>query len=269
MGNAGEAEETPQLGLYAWEDGSDFYNHTQLAYNWNTIDSQLLKKQWSDSGDTARQIQFGTAAGSAIVLGSATGDSYQRFELNAAGTVKWGSGGTITDTNLYRSGTSVLTTDSILKVASGTIQFSSGTISFVGASDKISTNNVLSITRPSSGSGTSILIGTSTYAKFKVSSDGKLSWSAGASDSYDAELSRSGSGTLVVQSNGNTSLSLSDTSLGFFGSASAQSTGWGAGPSGVNSGTKTYNAGSASLNEIAHTLGNVVIALRNYGILGA
>jgi hypothetical protein len=268
MGTAGVSEITTQLGLYAWQDGSDYYNHTQLAANWDTIDSKLLKKSWSNSGDTAQQIRLGTATGTSIILGSVTSDSYERIEINSGGTVKWGSGGTSTDTNLYRAGSSILATDSVFRVASGTIQFLSGTASLIGSADKVSTNNILSITRASS-SGTSILIGTGTYSSFKIKAGGNLSWGDGTSESHDTSLYRSGAGTLVVESSGGTVLSVSSNSLGFFGSVTAQSSGWSSGPSSVNSGVKTYNAGSVSLSEIANALGNVIIALRQYGILGA
>lgn len=60
-----------------------------------------------------------TAAGSLVVQMGVTGDSDQRLQITADGGHSWGSGGGAVDTNLYRSGTSILRTDHSFSVGAG------------------------------------------------------------------------------------------------------------------------------------------------------
>ena len=284
MGTAGP-ERTEQLKLYYWEDLSDFYNHIELYTNWLVVDAALLKKKYGGTanfpfGDYAEDIRFAGTAGlgsSAISIREGTvtsgtlsaADSYDRFNILTGGTVNWGSGGTTTDVSLYRSGTSTLK-------LSGT--FDANTV--VLSSGKVDQNNA--------GSANAMFLETSVTGdssnRFTVTTGGSANWGSGVS-APDVNLYRAGVGTLATDSvfgvnfinsvpAGGTTEFLGDvkfngTKFGVFGSASVQSTGWGAGPTNVSPGTKTYDANSVSIGQLADTLGNLVIALRNYGILGA
>jgi hypothetical protein len=348
MGVPGVSERTSQLSLYTWQDNEDFYQHGELASNWEVVDKTLLKKKWGGTtsppaGDYAEQIRFaGTASLGTVVLsirsGSVTSgtinvtDANDRFNILTGGTVNWGNGTGATDLSVYRAGTSTLgisgtvSTPTVLlsnssgvfaqqagtnaattflsgKVsgdtynryavtAGGTVMFGSGSADtdsnlFRSGSALISTDSAFQIIRTS---GTAInLINTTigNYPSLSANTSGTLSWGAGTSNAYDVSLGRSGPGTLTITNtmtsiagngsvsgnfsingdltvNGNFSLK---GQVGFFGSATTQSTGWGSGPSNVSS-TKTYNANSVSINELANTLGNVIFALKNYGILG-
>jgi hypothetical protein len=266
MSISGQAETTPQLGLYSWDDGGDFYNHTQLSFNWYTIDNDLIRKAWVQAGDEATQVRFVAATvGTTVITARGNADTNERFNVTAGGSLNWGPGGSAsTDLSLYRFGSGTLSTDGKFRVNSGTVQLTDSNTLLVGASGTISSNNVISL---SSTSGTSLLFTNSpqTYPNLAVSSAGSVSWGAGTSNTYDVSIYRAGAGTLSVSGN----LLVNGSKLGFFGSASAQSTGWSTGPSNVGAGTKTYDATSVSVSELAHTLGNVINALRTYGILGA
>ena len=349
MGVPGVSEITTQLTLYAWQDNQDFYRHSELAANWETIDKSLLKKKYGSStnppaGDYAEQIRFaGTASLGTLVLSIRSGsaiagtmnvtDANDRFNILTGGTVNWGDGTNATDVSVYRAGTSALgisgtvnaptvllsnssgifaqqaglnasttflsgkisgdTYNRFAVTAGGTVSFGSGSAAtdsniFRSGSALISTDSTVQMIQ-SSGTAFNLINPTiGNYPTLTASTSGTLRWGAGTSNSYDVSVYRSGAGTLTIadtmtflNGNGtvsgnfdigsnltvNGNLSLKGTTIGFFGSATTQSTGWGSGPSNVSS-TKTYNANSFSMNELANTLGNVILALRNYGILG-
>lgn len=292
MGISGEAERTTQLKLYAWEDGADLYNHTQLYNNWTTIDGALLKKKWGATanyayGDYAEDIKFaGTAGlGSSVLsvrLGTATSgtlsaaDTHDRFNVVTGGTVNWSSGSAATDVSLYRSGTAILATNGTLDATNFRLSNASGKFSQEAATSQstIFVNSKVSA---------------DTNDRFSLTAAGSVSWGSGTS-AADTNLYRSGSGTLSTDSifsvgtvsaktNGGTvtfadkvnfasNFTSSGTVMGFFGSASTQAVGWGTGPSNLGT-AKTYNANSVSITELADTVGNIIGALRSYGILGA
>jgi len=264
MGTAGVAEFTPQLNLYAWQDGSDLYNHTQLYTNWDIIDSELLKKSWGASGDEAEQVRFlGTvnASDSVLTVRFGTADTQDRFRVVAGGTASWGSGSAAPDTNLYRAGTSMLATDSAFRVASGSVQFLSGTVNLIAtnsATNKLDTNGLFSINRNAGGTALTVTSSAGTVPTFLVTSEGYLGWGSGTAIE-DASIFRSGSAELTIDANVVISGSVS---LG-----SPSSTGWNV--SNVTPGVKTYDAESVSLYEVADVLGNLINDLKNNGILGA
>jgi hypothetical protein len=266
MSISGIAEKTPQLGLYSWDDGGDYYNHTQLSYNWYTIDNSLIKKTWGTAGDEAVQVRFAASTvGTTVITAKTTTDTVERFNVTAGGSLNWGSGGSAsTDLSLYRFGSGTLSTDGKFRVNSGTVQLGDSTTFLAGTAGTISTNSVFSLKNTSSNS---LLFTNSpqTYPNMSISSSGSMSWGAGTSNAYDVSFYRSGAGTLTI----NGDLVITGAKFGFFGSVTSQSTGWGSGPSNISTGTKTYNATSVSITELAHTLGNVINALRSCGILGA
>jgi hypothetical protein len=290
MGTAG-AERTSQLNLYYWEDLSDFYNHIELYSNWLVVDAALVKKRYGGTanfpyGDYAEDIRFAGTSGlgsSAISVraGTVTGagtsspgtlsaaDTYDRFNILTGGTVNWGSGTAATDVALYRNGNSVLK-------LSGTLESNAAVLS----AGNLDQNDAAS----SSSSFLNASVSGDTYDRFSVTTGGSVNWGSGVA-ATDVNLYRSGVGTVatdgVFATNGiNTvpsggtltvysNVKFTGNKFGFFGSASTQSTGWGSGPTNVSSGTKTYDANAVSIGELADTLGNLIVALRNYGILGA
>lgn len=264
MGTAGVAERTTQLGLYAWEDGSDLYNHTQLSYNWETIDSDLLKKTWGTAGDEAEQVKFlGTVnlSDSVLTIRYGTADTQDRFNILAGGTVNWGSGSATPDTNLYRADSSILSTDSTLRIASGSVQFLEGTVTFTAGTsptNQIDTNGLFSINRSAGGTALTVTSSAGTIPTFVVTSEGYLGWGTGTS-AQDASIYRSGAGQLTI-----------DADVAITGSVSLgspSSTGWNV--SNVTAGVKTYNAESVTINELSDVLGNLINDLKTNGILGA
>jgi len=292
MGTAG-AERTSQLNLYYWEDLSDFYNHIELYNNWLVVDAALVKKKYGGTanftyGDYAEDIRFAGTAGlgssaisvrSGTVTGAGTSspgtlsaaDTHDRFNILTGGTVNWGSGGTTTDVSLYRSGGSALTLSGTLSVDSLGLP-TGGNISQTEAS--LASDSFLQ----SSVTG-------DTDNRFSITTAGSVDWGSGVA-ATDVNLYRLGVGTIatngVFATNGISSTSgtggttvfysnvkLTGNKFGVFGSASVQSIGWGSGPSNVSAGTKTYDANAVSIGELADTLGNLIVALRDYGILGA
>jgi hypothetical protein len=263
MGTAGVAERTNNLGLYSWEDGADLYNHIQLNYNWVTIDSDVLKKTWAGTNDYAYKIFLsGTEGTSGTVLSTRiSADTEGRFNVLGGGTVTWSSGGTSTDTNLYRGGTSTLSTDSTLRITSGSVEFLNGTVSLTATdtpTTKLSTDAWIGITKPSLGTAFTITNSSAgVEPTLAITAEGLIGWGSGTS-SQDASIYRSGAGTLTFDAdlvvNGKIS----------FGSASV--TGWNV--SNVTT-TRTYNSEQVSINEVADTLGTLVNDLKTIGILGA
>lgn len=265
MGTAGVAETTNNLGLYAWEDGADLYNHIQLNYNWVTIDSNVLKKSWAGSADDAHKIfisgtegAFGTAFG--IKLSADTND---RLNVLGSGSVSWGSGSAATDTNMYRAGTSVLATDSTFRVTSGTVQFLNGTASLIATSSpttKLSTEAWFGITRPALGTAFTVTNSSGgAYPTFTVTAEGWHGWGNGTLSTADISLYRSGPGTMTI-----------DADVVISGSISFPAplkTGWSVVDETV--GVKSYNAGSVSLQELSDIVGNLINDLKDIGILGA
>lgn len=280
------AERTTQLNLAYWQDLSDFYDHTDLYTNWLTVDAALLKKKYGGTanfpyGDYAEDIRFAGTAGlgsSAISVRAGTvtsgtlsaADSYDRFNILTGGTVNWGSGGTVTDVSLYRSGTSVLK-------LSGTLD-SNALILSGGKIDQTNAGSASAIFLESSVSGDA-------GNRFSVTTGGSANWGGGGATT-DVNLYRSGAGTLATDSifasneisstsgsagtvTFSSNVKFTGSKFGFFGSATTQATGWGSGPTNVSAGTKTYDADAVSIGQLADTLGNLIIALRNYGILGA
>lgn len=265
MGTAGVAERTDNLGLYGWEDGADLYNHIQLNENWVIIDSDVLKKSWSGTSDYANKIFIsGTegSSGTALSVRIST-DTESRFNILAGGSVQWGSGATVVDTNLYREGTAVLATDSVLRVTSGTVEFLNGTVDLVATDTptiKLSTDAWIGITRSSLETALTVTNDSAgLYPTFIVTAEGRHDWGSGVVASTDVSLYRSGVGTMTIEGD-----------VIFAGSISFPTplkSGWSVVDETV--GVKSYNAGSVSLQELSDVVGNLINDLKDIGILGA
>lgn len=105
------------------------------------------------------------------------GDSQPAFRSLGSGKHEWGPGGsTAPDTNLYRSGAGVLTTDGQL-VAKGGVGF---------------------VYNPAAAAGVALWfqVGADTQPRFNITYDGVMSWGQGGSTGVDTSLYRSGTNAL-------------------------------------------------------------------------
>jgi hypothetical protein len=265
------AERTDQLSLYYWEDLSDYYNHIELYNNWQTIDAALIKKKFGGtaftvSGDYAEDIRFaGTVGVDEPVISTRVGivssgtlapnDSYDRFNLSTGGELKWGAGSVDTDVSLSRTDVSTLS-------LAGTLD--SSTLTSVTATDE--TQMFLA----------SEVDGDTSY-RYTLTVGGSANWGSGTA-STDVNLYRKEAGVLATDGTfaADTIISANSGTVSFNDPVqingditfNPQETGWGQGPLNVGS-TKQYDADSVSIDELADVLGNVINALRNYGLLGA
>jgi hypothetical protein len=87
------------------------------------VDSDITATQFNSSRD---------AADNDVFLSSVSGDSVNRFLIEADGGMFWGSGSSARDVNLYRASANVLRTDDGLEVGNGSIG-SNGTFSGLNA----------------------------------------------------------------------------------------------------------------------------------------
>lgn len=89
----------------------------------------------NDQGTVAVRAQ--TSGTNVAVASAQAGDTQDRLQLRGDGSINWGSGSAVVDTNLYRSGASVLKTDSGLTVgatltAQAAIAHTGSTLGFFG-----------------------------------------------------------------------------------------------------------------------------------------
>ncbi|MCX4232799.1 hypothetical protein [Streptomyces ortus] len=87
----------------SWRDPLTATNVTISSSGGTTTVPARLLSQRPSSTSTALDVQV-------------TGDSVARFNVNQSGKIEWGSGAATRDTNLYRSGANILTTDDTLTV---------------------------------------------------------------------------------------------------------------------------------------------------------
>lgn len=264
MGTATVAERTPRLGLYAWEDGADLYNHIQLNYNWVLLDGSAVTKNWAGTADDITDMRFvgsGNLTDWVIAVRDSYTDTENRFEVLSGGTVKWGSGTSAVDTNLYRASAGVLATDSQFKITSGSVHFLNGTVTLTAGTvptNQLNTNGLFAINRPANGTALTVTSSAGTIPTFLVTSEGYLGWGTGTL-AQDVAIFRSGAGTLSIDAD---LYVTGKISLG-----SAASNGWSV--TNVSAGVKTYDANNTSIHELADVVGNLIDDLKNYGLLGA
>lgn len=70
---------------------------------------------------TTTPVYTGASASSVVLAAQVTGDTQQRFQVLADGTLHWGSGSATWDVNLYRYAANGLATDDALKLTAGTL----------------------------------------------------------------------------------------------------------------------------------------------------
>jgi hypothetical protein len=135
---------TPQLNLTEWNAATDPYNHVQLATNWSVIDTQLLKKTWTLNGDEATLVKFFGTANVAFLMASASGNAYPYYTIYGNGSVTWGPGSAVADTNLYRSAIGTARTDNSFSIGKNlTVAGTAGVFgAFVSGSSTASSLNV-------------------------------------------------------------------------------------------------------------------------------
>lgn len=127
---------------------------------------------------TNQSTVTGTGSLSETILVS--GDTNNRYQVGGDGKTSWGPGNAAVDTNLYRSASGVLMTDS-----------------------QFQTNNTsILITRSTSTSpGYRVAVSGDTVERLNIRSDGQLGWGAGGSSAADTFLSRLSAGVLQLTSN--------------------------------------------------------------------
>lgn len=114
---------TIQDGVTLLDASSVMPNFTELRdkHNTHTHDEFLNALVLSPTTDARNQIAGDTPARLVLPL-KVAGDTQNRLQINANGTLSWGPGGSTTpDTTLYRSAASRLHTDGVFEVGSALI----------------------------------------------------------------------------------------------------------------------------------------------------
>jgi hypothetical protein len=125
-----------------WGDGTNAVDTTLYRAAANMLETQdAFQISRGGTGDQA----FGAYVG---------GDSHVRFYVGAGGTIAWGSGGAILDTNLYRSAANLLKTDDDFQVGSSVYVASDGRVIFTEMSEPSNpTSNQATLFTKDNGSG--------------------------------------------------------------------------------------------------------------------
>lgn len=162
------------------------------------------KHQWGDGTNPADvflyrggsgMLRFGgslyssQASGTNILRSSISGDTFDRFQVDAAGKVSWGGGTGSCDTFLYRASAGQVKTDNGFQVG--------GSLVVVG---QITTGSSIGPTRSTSSAPAfySLVTG-DTNNRFQVNADGSMAWGNGAS-AADVFMSRGGTNILNLGS---------------------------------------------------------------------
>lgn len=98
------ARTTTRLGLEAWDQEADLYNHEELYGNWDILDNAVLDR----NGDTALgtiHFQLDDLDALAITTGLLS-DTHSRVTLDGRG-VSWGAGNDNPDVSIKRTGTGI------------------------------------------------------------------------------------------------------------------------------------------------------------------
>jgi hypothetical protein len=163
-------------------------------------------------GTMTSYIQFSLATGTTFsYLSQVTGDTVNRFAVNASGKMFWGPGGAATDTTLYRSTTNTLKTDNTFqatRIGAGITPSTSIPIAASAAVDGVAiyAENTLaggnttwgnfharSITATSRAISTDVT--NDAVNRFRLRVDGQMSWGDGVL-AEDTNLYRSAADTL-------------------------------------------------------------------------
>ena len=128
-GDASNRFEIQVSGKLAWSDGTNpaDVNITRSTSNTLTLTGKLIVTN-SLVANTGFQIPagysgsidlFDTLAGSVVLFCTQrTGDTNNRYQIDADGNTKWGTGSAVPDVTLYRTGIGVLTVNGSLTVSS-------------------------------------------------------------------------------------------------------------------------------------------------------
>lgn len=130
--------------------------------------------------------ELASAASSALAA-KVSGDANDRVSIDAGGTINWGTGSAVADTNLYRSGVNILKTDDIFQAAMGVITATSAGAPVSALADGAlgvdTTNNALyfrsgGVWRTPTGGATGGGVATFTIPSTLVVSVGNTRWYA-------------------------------------------------------------------------------------------
>lgn len=179
---------SPNLGLTIWNLGGDYYNHNELAANWNIIDTQLLKK----TGDTATGIirvqrTSGTSDAIEVKLDS---EAQPRFKVRLDG-LYWGDGSGSFDVRLFRGAVDNLRTpDQIESTYAAGPSFLSSDAATVALQGYKSSGQVLIENK---------LASIDSQPTWRIKGSGELAWGAGGLSAPDVRLYRSSAGKLTLE----------------------------------------------------------------------
>ena len=240
------SQTTQGLGLTEWSAATDYYNHVQLAQNWTLVDSQVLKKTWSvPNYDEATLVKFFGTANTPILMASASGSAYPFYTIYGAGSVVWGPGNLTPDTNLYRSGSALLKTDSSFTVG-GSWLYTKG-ISTLG---DINVNGSAFVS-------TNLLVGNNINATNNIIAGNQISAAIGTVTTLNVATLNAGQ---VIGASTATSIQGQVLTIqGVPGSASIQNS--------LSVGSLTSNAGITANGAISATSGTIT-SLGNFGVSG-
>jgi hypothetical protein len=118
QGIKGDTGNTGSQGIQGIQGLSGSYDQ-----NLNTTGQPSFLSLTVTGGITAKSVLEidSSSSGNGLIYSYVVGESYNRFNVYASGTIYWGSGSSQVDTNLYRSSANTLKTDDALYVTDGII----------------------------------------------------------------------------------------------------------------------------------------------------
>ncbi|MFJ3812586.1 hypothetical protein ACIPWE_40285 [Streptomyces sp. NPDC090073] len=194
----GQSPEAPGT-LFFYEQGQDPSTGFQV-----TSRGQILS--------SVAAAYTGATAGTPVFTSKVTGDTQQRFEIDADGTLKWGSGSGAADVTVDRYAAGGLEISGALRFTNGQLLFrSDGSVNlFSNAVDTLHTDNALDVAKNVSSAGTFANTGATaaalaltgivtgdTFDRFRIQDDGKMLFGPGNA-TRDTTLYRSASATLAT-----------------------------------------------------------------------
>lgn len=233
------------------DDGTDLAARTAINFVDNTGANALNFALTDDSGNNETEVRgtlndTGGTADADMITFKVSGDSQNRFVVNADGKIEWSSGSATSDVNLYRGTTSSLWVDGVLR------------------------------SRRSAGSNSSFqanIIGEAA-SRAIIQADGTIVWGDGTNP-QDVSLSRSAANTLALGDGDN--LAVGTTTGTKIGTATSQKLGFfNATPvvqpsaySASNVTTdRTYDADVTTLDELSDVVGTLISDLQSLGLIG-
>lgn len=182
-----------------------------IAASESSATGEVVSVTNSHASPSNANMQLTAANGSDLQFASdVTGDTDNRFQMNAGGKMQWGAGGaSAVDTDLYRTSAGVLETDGSLTVG-GTLSAAAEAITASSSTGELFqvTNNTGSPSNPNSilwgnsaadGALGFRVIGDS-HSRLDIRQNGQLEWGSGAA-SGDTDMYRNAAGEIKTDTN--------------------------------------------------------------------